>query len=95
MEMSIIVPIYNEEATIGEFRRRLLRVLESMTLPGGFELIFTNDGSRDQRVRCVDFSRNFGHQIAVTAGLDRAEGEAVVIIDADLQDPPELIPLLY
>lgn len=108
MELSVIIPIYNEETNIGELYRRLLSVLEPMALPGGFELIFINDGSRDQslplllnlaardeRVRYIDLSRNFGHQIAVTAGLDRTAGEAVVIIDADLQDPPELIPLLY
>lgn len=108
MELSIIIPIYNEEANISELYRRLLSVLEPMVLPEGFELIFINDGSRDQslpmllnlaardeRVRYIDFSRNFGHQIAVTAGIDRAVGKAVVIIDADLQDPPELIPLLY
>ena len=108
MELSIIIPIYNEEANIGELYQRLLSVLEPMAVPGGFELIFVNDGSRDQslpmmltlatrdkRVRYINLSRNFGHQIAVTAGLDRAAGEAVVIIDADLQDPPELIPLLY
>ncbi|MBF9235832.1 glycosyltransferase family 2 protein [Hymenobacter sp. BT683] len=108
MELSVIIPIYNEEANIGELYRRLLSVLEPMALPGGFELIFINDGSRDrslslllalatrdERVRYIDLSRNFGHQIAVTAGLDRAAGAAVVIIDADLQDPPELIPLLH
>lgn len=108
MELSIIIPIYNEETNIDELYRRLLSVLEPMALPTGFELIFVNDGSRDQslpmllhlaardaRVRYIDFSRNFGHQIAVTAGLDRAAGNAVAIIDADLQDPPELIPLLY
>ncbi|UOQ98182.1 glycosyltransferase family 2 protein [Hymenobacter sp. 5317J-9] len=107
MELSVIIPIYNEEPNIDELYRRLLSVLEPMALPGGFELIFINDGSRDRslallmnlatrdpRVRYIDLSRNFGHQIAVTAGLDRAAGEAVVIIDADLQDPPELIPLL-
>ena len=108
VELSVIIPIYNEESNIGELYQRLLSVLEPMQLAGGFEFIFINDGSRDQslpmlltlatrdeRVRYIDFSRNFGHQIAVTAGLDRAAGEAVVIIDADLQDPPELIPLLY
>lgn len=108
MELSVIVPIYNEEANIGELYQRLRGVLEAMPLPGGFELIFVNDGSRDQslplllalagrdeRVRYIDFSRNFGHQIAVSAGLDRALGAAVVIIDADLQDPPELIAPLY
>ncbi len=108
MELSVIVPIYNEEANIAELYRRLLGVLEAMPLLGNFELIFVNDGShdgslplllalaaRDARVRYIDFSRNFGHQIAVSAGLDRALGGAVVIIDADLQDPPELIPQLY
>jgi polyisoprenyl-phosphate glycosyltransferase len=108
VDLSVIIPIYNEEANIGELYRRLLSVLEPMALPGGFELIFINDGSHDQslplllalatgdeRVRYIDLSRNFGHQIAVTAGLDRAAGAATVIIDADLQDPPELIPLLY
>ncbi|OUJ73446.1 glycosyltransferase family 2 protein [Hymenobacter crusticola] len=108
MELSVVIPIYNEESNIGELYERLLRVLEPMPLAGGFELIFINDGSRDQslplllnlasrdaRVRYIDFSRNFGHQIAVTAGLDRAQGQAVVIIDADLQDPPELLPALY
>lgn len=108
MDISVIIPIYNEEATIGELYPRVRAVLEGMALPGGFELIFINDGSRDrsmtllyelaardERVRYIDLSRNFGHQIAVTAGLDRAVGKAVVIIDADLQDPPELIPVLY
>ena len=108
MDLSVIVPIYNEEANIAELHRRLTGVVEGMKLAGGYELIFINDGSRDQslpmlralaahhpQVRYLDFSRNFGHQIAVTAGLDQARGEAVVIIDADLQDPPELIVDLY
>jgi glycosyltransferase involved in cell wall biosynthesis len=109
MDLSVVIPIYNEEANIGELHRRLSALLAPMALPGGYELIFVNDGSRDAslpqlmqlaeldpgHVRYLSFSRNFGHQIAVTAGLDRAEGEAVVIIDADLQDPPELIPALY
>ena len=108
MELSVIIPIYNEEANIGELYRRLTGVLDGMALAGGYELLFVNDGSRDQsltllkglaardaRVRYFDFSRNFGHQIAVTAGLDNAQGEAIVIIDADLQDPPELIVDLY
>ncbi|GGG44351.1 putative glycosyltransferase YkcC [Hymenobacter glacieicola] len=107
VDLSVIIPIYNEEANIGSLYERLRSVLDPMALPGGYELIFVNDGSRDQslalvqtlalrdpRVRYLDFSRNFGHQIAVTAGLDRAEGQAVCIIDADLQDPPELIPQL-
>jgi glycosyltransferase involved in cell wall biosynthesis len=109
VELSVVIPIYNEEATIGELHRRLTALLAPMNLPGGYELIFVNDGSRDrslpllmelaardpEHVRYLSFSRNFGHQIAVTAGLDRADGAAVVIIDADLQDPPELIPTLY
>jgi glycosyltransferase involved in cell wall biosynthesis len=109
MDLSVVIPIFNEEANIGELHRRLTALLAPMPLPGGYELIFVNDGSRDgslpqllhlaehdpSHVRYLSFSRNFGHQIAVTAGLDRAEGAAVVIIDADLQDPPELIPALY
>jgi glycosyltransferase involved in cell wall biosynthesis len=108
VELSVIIPIYNEEANIAELYRRLSGVLDGMRLPGGYEMVFVNDGSRDQsltllkglaerdgRVRYFDFSRNFGHQIAVTAGLDNARGEAIVIIDADLQDPPELIIDLY
>ncbi len=108
-DLSIIIPIYNEEANIGELHRRLTALLAPLALPRGYELIFVNDGSRDSsllqliqlaendpaHVRYLSFSRNFGHQIAVTAGLDRAEGAAIVIIDADLQDPPELIPALY
>ncbi|WCK55635.1 glycosyltransferase family 2 protein [Aneurinibacillus sp. Ricciae_BoGa-3] len=100
---SIIVPVYNEEAVINETYQRLTKVMESMGEP--YELLFINDGSRDKTaqiieqlaeaddsVKLLDFSRNFGHQIAITAGMDYACGEAVVIIDADLQDPPELIP---
>jgi glycosyltransferase involved in cell wall biosynthesis len=106
MDLSIIIPIYNEEDNIAILYERLLKVINPMHLH--YEFIFINDGSRDQslsliralamkdeRVRYIDFSRNFGHQIAVTAGLDLSVGEAVVIIDADLQDPPELIVPLY
>ncbi|MBD2713631.1 glycosyltransferase family 2 protein [Microvirga sp. STR05] len=106
MDLSVIIPIYNEEANIPTLYDRLRGVLDPMGLR--YEFIFINDGSRDKslqlvqtlalrddRVRFIDFSRNFGHQIAVTAGLDLAMGEAVVIIDADLQDPPELIVPLY
>jgi len=108
VELSVVIPIYNEEANIGELYRRLTALLLPMGLSGGYELIFVNDGSHDRslsllldlaardpaHVRYLSLSRNFGHQVAVTAGLDRAEGTAVVIIDADLQDPPELIPQL-
>jgi dolichol-phosphate mannosyltransferase len=102
---TIIIPAYNEEAVIHETYRRLTRVMEATGEP--YELLFVNDGSRDRTaeiiegfaasdrcVRLLDFSRNFGHQIAITAGMDYARGDAVVIIDADLQDPPELIPLM-
>lgn len=104
MLLSVIVPCYNEDATVGEFHRRSIAVLEQVK-DISFELIYADDGSRDQtpeqlrqlqagdpRVRVVSLSRNFGHQIAVTAGLEHSSGDAVVIIDADLQDPPEVIP---
>jgi len=106
VQLSIIIPIYNEQDNILLLYQRLQNVVEPMEL--SYEFIFVNDGSRDQslslirtlaaqqpHVQYIDFSRNFGHQIAVTAGLDLSRGEAVVIIDADLQDPPELIPSLY
>ena len=102
VELSIIIPIYNEEANIGPLYERLTRVVKEIT--GSYELVFVNDGSRDcsmqlirslsekdTAVRFINFSRNFGHQIAVTAGLDACRGQHIVIIDADLQDPPELI----
>lgn len=100
--LSVIVPMYNEEEVIDVTYRRLKAVLA--TLGETYEIIFVNDGSRDKTsdivraickadrtVKLVEFSRNFGHQIAVTAGMDHASGRAVVLIDADLQDPPELI----
>jgi len=103
MELSVIIPIYNEEENISLLHHRLTKVLNEMD--SGYELIFVNDGSHDDSmelvqqlakenayVRYIDLSRNFGHQIAVMAGLDHAQGEASIIIDADLQDPPELIP---
>jgi polyisoprenyl-phosphate glycosyltransferase len=100
--LSIIIPIYNEEHNIHKLIERLRSVVSQMNV--SCEYIFINDGSRDRSieiikalaqvdpsVKYIDFSRNFGHQIAVTAGLDKAEGKRIVIIDADLQDPPELI----
>lgn len=100
---TIIIPAYNEEAVIRETYRRLTQVMEATGEP--YELLFVNDGSRDRTaeiiyglakgdrsVELLDFSRNFGHQAAITAGMDYARGDAIVIIDADLQDPPELIP---
>lgn len=100
---SVVIPMYNEEAVIGETYKRLKNVMEG--LGQTYELIFINDGSRDRSahlvyelshtdstIRLLDFSRNFGHQAAVMAGLEYASGTCVVIIDADLQDPPEVIP---
>ncbi|KUK63172.1 MAG: Glycosyl transferase, family 2 [Desulfotomaculum sp. 46_80] len=100
---SVIIPVYNEEAVINETYRRLKQVMKTLNEP--YELLFVNDGSRDKTaeiikgfsasdssVKLLDFSRNFGHQIAITAGMDYARGDAVIIIDADLQDPPEVIP---
>jgi glycosyltransferase involved in cell wall biosynthesis len=99
---SIVAPCYNEEKSLPELYRRLKEVMEQTGEP--WELVLVNDGSADRtaelmrelratdsRVHYIDFARNFGHQIAVTAGMDYAQGDAVVLIDADLQDPPELI----
>lgn len=106
IDISVIVPIYNEEQIVSELYSRLQRTVSQISK--SYELIFVNDGSKDQsllellklseqdpRVFYINFSRNFGHQIAVTAGLDASNGQAVVIIDGDLQDPPELITDLY
>jgi dolichol-phosphate mannosyltransferase len=102
--ISIVVPVYNEADGIEEFYARAKAVAESM-LEMDHELIFVDDGSRDgsfrklnaiaqqdRRVVILKFARNFGHQIAITAGLDIARGDCVVVIDSDLQDPPEVIP---
>jgi polyisoprenyl-phosphate glycosyltransferase len=102
---SVVAPVYNEEETLPHFYRRVVDVMEGLGEP--FELVLVNDGSRDgsyrvmrelhardSRVRAVDFSRNFGHQVAISAGLDHARGAAVIILDSDLQDPPEVIPEL-
>jgi polyisoprenyl-phosphate glycosyltransferase len=101
--LSVVVPVYNEEAVLPEFHRRLAAVLDALPLQA--EVVYVNDGSSDAtiaqlralretdaRVALVDLSRNFGKEIAMSAGLDHAHGDAVVVIDADLQDPPELIP---
>lgn len=101
--MSVIVPCFNEEAVIGMTHSRLTSALDGLDL-ASYEIIYIDDGSRDQtahllrdialsdpRVKPIFLSRNFGHQIAVTAGLDHAQGNCAVIIDADLQDPPELV----
>lgn len=99
---SIVAPIYNEEGNIKKLYERVCAVMDSTGEP--WELVTINDGSRDRslelleeiaaqdsRIKIVNFARNFGHQIAVTAGLDHTSGDAMVVIDADLQDPPELI----
>jgi dolichol-phosphate mannosyltransferase len=101
--LSIIAPVYNEEPVLHELYRRLADVLDP--LGESWELVLVDDGShdrsaeiiaalheQDERVKGISFSRNFGFQIAVTAGLDHARGQAVVLTDADLQDPPEVIP---
>jgi len=101
--LSVVVPAFNEEEVLPEFHKRLTDILA--TLPFPCEILYVNDGSsdatldvmksfRDPQAAVIDLSRNFGKEIALTAGLDHARGEAVVVIDADLQDPPELIPEL-
>ncbi len=100
--LSLVIPIFNEEETLPELHQRLQAFFGS--LQETWEVIFVDDGSVDrssemlremasveQRYRVVTFGRNFGHQIAITAGVDYAEGEAVVVMDADLQDPPEVV----
>ncbi|MEZ4710062.1 MAG: glycosyltransferase family 2 protein [Caldilineaceae bacterium] len=99
---SVVVPIWNEELVIPELYKRVVDVMDRQE--GSWELICVNDGSRDRslemllalheqdpRVKVLDFSRNFGHQVAITAGADFAEGDAVIVMDADLQDPPSVI----
>lgn len=106
MLLSVIVPVYNEEDVLADFHQRTRTVLDAM--PCESEILFVNDGSTDSSlviltrlresdpgIAVIDLSRNFGKEIAMTAGLDHAEGDAVVVIDADLQDPPELIPELF
>ncbi len=103
--ISIVVPVYNEMEVLPEFHARISGVLDQLSL--GAEVIYVNDGSdddslsllneiyeQDARVAILDLSRNFGKEIAMTAGLHKAQGDAVIVIDADLQDPPELIPRL-
>jgi polyisoprenyl-phosphate glycosyltransferase len=102
--LSLVIPVYFEELVIEAFYRRVLEALAPLEHEFDLEMVFVNDGStdrsleillklhaRDPRVKILNLSRNFGHQIAITAGIDHISGEAVVIIDADLQDPPEVI----
>ena len=105
IELAVIIPVYNEEAIINNS----INVINSTAKTFGedYEIIFVNDGSSDntryllekaakenEKIMIINFSRNFGHQMAFTAGLDYAKGDAVIVIDGDLQDPPEIIPNL-
>jgi len=103
--LSVVIPVFNEEESVDILVERLRRVLDDLTIRS--EVVFVNDGSRDRtaqklgaarakdsRIRVLNLSRNFGHQCAISAGLDRAAGEVCVIMDGDAQDPPELIPKL-
>jgi glycosyltransferase involved in cell wall biosynthesis len=105
-DVTVVLPVYNEEGCVGELHRRLTAVLTGAALT--YELIYVNDGSRDgswarilslstadRHVCGVNLSRNFGHQIAITAGIELSRGDVVVVMDSDLQDPPELIPELH
>jgi len=105
IEFSVVTPAYNEADGIEAFHARISAVMGALGAP--YEIVLVNDGSRDdtlakmrrlraqdRRISIVDLSRNFGKEIALTAGLDHARGRAVIVIDADLQDPPELIPQL-
>ncbi len=102
---SVVAPVYNERESLAQFYNRVVATMA--TVGESFELLFIDDGSfdgsqdilhtlaeHDARVRVIRFSRNFGHQLAISAGLDYARGQAVIILDADLQDPPEVIPAL-
>jgi glycosyltransferase involved in cell wall biosynthesis len=102
-EVSVVVPLYNEQENVAELYRRLRQALQALDV--AYEMVFVDDGSRDATPWLIDalhaadadlvalhLSRNFGHQAAVTAGLDHARGRAVVVMDGDLQDPPEIVP---
>jgi len=106
--LDIIIPIYNEQECIPELMRRLISLRKKMHSRADLKFIFVNDGSKDKSlkllldyankhsfVKILNFSRNFGHQLAATAGLDYADADYVVLIDADLQDPPEVIDEMY
>ena len=103
--ISIVVPVFNEEDNIEHFYESVCKVMES--LPYDFELIYVDDGSKDrsreilcslekqdERVQSIFLARNSGHQLALTCGLDNADGDAVITMDGDMQHPPELIPVL-
>jgi dolichol-phosphate mannosyltransferase len=105
-QISVVLPVFNERDLLLDLHRRLTDVLERMSV--SYEIVLVNDGStdgswerileltsRDRRTKALNLSRNFGHQIAITAGLECSAGEAVVVMDSDLQDPPEVIPELH
>lgn len=104
--LSIVIPLHNEEGNLPHLHQRLIPVLQDIT--AAYEIVYVNDGSKDatlsivkalavqdKRVRYISFSRNFGHQMAIMSGIEHAHGEAVIVMDGDLQDPPELIPHLW
>jgi len=106
MELSVVIPLYNEESLVTHLVDRLIPVLKGLT--ADFEIIFVDDGSKDDtlknlvearktdvRIKILELSKNFGHQAAFTAGLTFAKGRFVVMMDGDLQDPPELIPVMH
>lgn len=106
--LSIVVPVFDEEESITETTRRLVTLRDRLKIEVEVELLFVDDGSKDgsfellrkiasehRYVKVISFSRNFGHQVAITAGIDYASGDYVAVIDADLQDPPELIEEMY
>jgi len=101
--LSVVIPVYNEEETLDQLVERLSRALDSIGEP--WEVLFVNDGSRDRsgqmlhafherdpRLKSITLSRNFGHQVAISCGLDFARGDGVIVMDCDLQDPPEVLP---
>src|SRR4051812_15821460 len=102
--ISVVCPVFNEEDGIVEFYDRTSAAMQAISPEIRYEFVFVDDGSRDssagiirklakddERISLIEFSRNFGHQLAITAGIDHARGDAVVVIDSDLQDPPEAI----
>lgn len=104
--LSIVVPLHNEEGNLPQLHQRLVPVVSSIT--ADYEILYVNDGSKDatlslikalavqdNRIHFISFSRNFGHQMAIMSGIEHASGNAVIIMDGDLQDPPELIPELW
>jgi len=103
--LSVVIPVYNEEMNIGKLYQRICDTLQPLNI--SWEVVYVNDGSKDRslsilkgltetdsHVKYIDFSRNFGHQLAITAGIEHAKGEWIVVMDGDGQDPPELIPYL-